>query len=203
MKQHLSKKAWHRALLAVAALSLGLGFAISGSAATDEGVSDSQITAQVKQQMAGEPLLKGADITVQTANRVVTLSGTVSDPHAKFAAAAAAIRVPGVLVLNDDLKVASDRQKVALASPASSVKPATRHSPRDEKITLDVRQVLAESLAKPYKVDVKTTDGVVHLRGDLKDQDAIAFVKGRVEQVDGVKSVDTSELDAPYISIAY
>ena len=78
-----------------------------------------------------------------------------------------------------------------------------RQPARDERITLDVRQALAESLPSHYKVDVKTTDGVVYLRGDLKDQDAIAFVKGRVEQVDGVKSVDTSELDAPYISIAY
>jgi osmotically-inducible protein OsmY len=187
----------------MAVLSLGLGFAMPGSAATDNGVSDSQITSQVKQQIAAEPTLKGTDIGVQTANRVVTLSGTVSDPHVKFAAAAAAIRVPGVLILNDDLKVASDRQKVAVASPPSSARATTRHAARDEKITLDVQQVLAESLRKPYKLDVKTTDGVVHLRGDLRDQDAVAFVKGRVEQVDGVKSVDTSELDVPYISIAY
>lgn len=203
MKKHLSNKASLRVLLATAALSVGLGFAMPGSAATDDGASDSQITAQVKQQIAAEPSLKGADIDVKTVKRAVTLSGTVSDPHAKFAAAAAAIRVPGVLTLNDDLKVASDRQKVASVSSPSPARPAKRHSARDEKITLDVRQVLAESLASPYKVDVKTTDGVVYLRGDLKDQDAIAFVKGRVEQVDGVKSVDTRELDAPYISIAY
>jgi hyperosmotically inducible periplasmic protein len=201
MKQHLSKASL-RALLAVAAMGVGLGLAMPGSAATDDSVSDSQITAQVKEQMAGEPTLKGADIDVKTVRRVVTLSGTVSDPHAKFAAAAAAIRVPGVLTLDDDLKVASDRQKVASVSSPSPTRSATRHS-RDERITLDVRQALAESLPGHYKVDVKTTDGVVHLRGDLKDQDAIAFVKGRVEQVDGVKSVDTSELEAPYISIAY
>src|ERR1700733_8801328 len=119
MKQHLSKKASLRILLATAALSLGLGLAMPGSAATDESVSDSQITAQVKEQIAAEPTLKGADIDVKTVRRVVTLSGTVSDPHAKFAAAAAAIRVEGVLTLNDDLKVASDRQKVALVSSPS------------------------------------------------------------------------------------
>jgi hyperosmotically inducible periplasmic protein len=203
MKKHLSKQASLRALLAMAALSVGLGLAMPGSAAADDSVSDSQITAQVKQQIAGEPTLKGADIDVKTVKGVVTLSGTVSDPHAKFAAAAAAIRVQGVLTLNDDLKLASERQKVASVSSPSPARPAMRHSARDERITLDVRQVLAESLPNHYKVDVKTTDGVVYLRGDLKDQDAIAFVKGRVEQVDGVKSVNTSELEAPYISIAY
>ena len=203
MNKHLSKKASLRALLAMVALSLGLGLSMPGSAAVDNSVSDSQITAQVKQQIAAEPTLKGADIGVKTVKGVVTLSGTVSDPHAKFAAAAAAIRVQGVLTLNDDLKVASDRQTVALASSASPARSVMRHSARDERITLDVQQTLAESLAKPYKVDVKTTDGVVHLRGDLKDRDAIAFVKGRVEQVDGVKGVDTSELDVPYISITY
>jgi hyperosmotically inducible protein len=203
MNKHLSKKASLRALLAMVALSLGLGLSIPGSAAMDNGVSDSQITAQVKQQIAGEPTLKGADIDVKTVKGVVTLSGTVSDPHAKFAAAAAAIRVQGVLTLNDDLKVASDRQTVALASAPSPARSAMRHSARDARITLGVQQVLAESLARPYKVDVKTTDGVVHLRGDLKDRDAIAFVKERVQQVDGVKSVDTSELDVPFISITY
>jgi hyperosmotically inducible periplasmic protein len=203
MKKHLSKQASLRALLATAALSVGLGLAMPASAAMDDHVSDSQITAQVKQPIAAEPTLKGADIDVKTEKGVVTLSGTVSDPHAKFAAAAAAIRVQGVLTLNDDLKVASDRQRVAWVSSASRAGSAMRHSARDERITQDVRQVLAESIPHHYKVDVKTTDGVVYLRGDLKDQDAIAFVTGRVEQVDGVKSVNTSELDAPYISIAY
>jgi hyperosmotically inducible protein len=203
MKQHLSDKVSLRILLATAALSAGLGLAMPGSAATDDSVSDSQITAQVKEQIAGEPTLKGANIDVKTVKRAVTLSGTVSDPHAKFAAAAAAIRVRGVLTLNDDLKVASDRQKVASATSFSPARPAMRHSARDERITLDVRQALAESLPSPYKLDVKTTDGVVYLRGDLKDQDAIAFVKGRVEQVDGVKSVNISELDVPFISMAY
>jgi osmotically-inducible protein OsmY len=203
MKKHLSNKVSLHVLLATAALSAGLGLAMPGSAATDNNVSDSQITAQVKEQIAAEPTLKGADIDVKTVNRVVTLSGMVSDPHAKFAAAAAAIRVQGVLTLNDDLQVASDRQAVASVTSPSPARSAMRHSARDGRITLDVRQVLAESLPSHYKVDVKTTDGVVYLRGDLKDQDAIAFVKGRVEQVDGVKSVNTSELDAPYISIAY
>jgi len=198
MNKHLSKKAPLRALLAMAALSLGLGLAIPGSAATDKTLSDNQITDQVKQEIAGDPALKSADIGVQTANGVVTLSGTVSDPHVKFAAAAAAIRVQGVRILNDDIKVAPDRQKVALASRS-----VTHGSARDDRITLDVQQLLAESLPSHYKVDVKTTDGVVHLRGELKSNDAIASVKDRVRQVDGVKSVDTSELEAPYISIAY
>jgi hyperosmotically inducible protein len=204
MDKHLSNQASLRVLLAMAALSLGLGLALPGAAATagaDQRVSDSQITAEVRQQIAAEPTLKGADIGVKTVDGVVTLSGTGSDPHAKCAAAAAAIRVQGVLTLDDDLKVASDRQKVAVAAYPAHARSVLRRS--DDRITSDVRQTLAVSLPSHYKVDVKTTDGVVYLRGNLKDQEQIAFVKGRVEQVDGVKSVDTRELDAPFISIAY
>lgn len=198
MDSHLSKRAPLRALLAMAALSLGL--VLPGIAAGDTNPSDSQVTARVKEALAAVGSLKGANIGVKTADGVVTLSGTVSDPHAKFAAVAAVIKVEGVRILDDELKTPSELQKPAGTGAA---KPAVWRPVRDDKITTDVKQVLASSLPNRYKLDVKTTDGVVHLRGDLKDQDAIARIKGLVAQVDGVKRVDTSELDAPFVAIAY
>ncbi|HEU5398722.1 MAG TPA: BON domain-containing protein [Gammaproteobacteria bacterium] len=200
MNRYLSDKAPLRALLAVAAFAFGLGLAMPCIAA--ESSSDNRITAQVKENLAGMERLKGDEIGVKTVNGVVTLSGTVRDPHAKFAAVQAAISVEGVRVLDDELKTAPVRRKVAMADPKPE-KPMPRHSARDDKITANVQQLLADSLPSRYKVDVVTTNGVVYLSGDLQSRDAIARVSTLVAQVNGVKSVNTVGLDAPFVSMVY
>lgn len=193
MNRYLPDKA---PLLAIAGLALWLGFDTQVIASQPPAVSDSEITARVKEGLAGVPSLKGADIGVTTSDGVVTLSGTVSDPHAKFAAANTAILVEGVRVLDDELKVKSNRNLVAEARPA-------KRGISDDKITADVRELLAQSIPKRYRIDAKTEHGVVYLSGDVMDGDAIERLKGMVAQVDGVKHVNTVGLDAPFVTMAY
>lgn len=209
MKRYLSNKAL---LLAFAALALGLGLdtqvmaasADTQAEAQDSGVvtaiTDKDVTAKVKQRLAASESLKEADIRVTTAKGVVTLSGTVSDPHAKFAAAALAIQVPGVRILDDELKTVSDPRPGA---EARAGKPALYRSIPDSRITADVRQLLAQSLPKRYQVAARTDHGVVYLSGEVMDGAAIERLRGMVAQVDGVKKVNTLGLDAPFVTMTY
>lgn len=197
-----------RALLLSAGLAFGFGigmpaFAVDTAAPSQAhagAVSDAEITAEVKRRLASAESLKKSDIKVATANGVVTLSGTVSDPHAKFAAAAIVITVNGVRILDDELKTASDYVLPAQAKPSKAV---ARRAVPDSRITADVKELLAQSLPKRYKVDVRTTQGVVYLSGDLMDRDAIERIRGMVANVDGVKSVNTLGVDAPFVTMAY
>lgn len=89
-----------------------------------------------------------------------------------------------------------------MADPKPAKAPV-RHSARDQRITADVQQVLAVSLPSRYKVDVMTSNGVVYLSGDVQSRDAIDRVTNLVAQVDGVKSVNTVGLDAPFVTMTY
>ena len=212
MKRYLANKTVLRALLAVTGLALGLGLDTQVMAARADtqaetqdtsvvtAITDKDVTAKVKQRLAAAPALKDADIGVTTVKGVVTLSGTVSDPHAKFAAAALAIQVPGVRILDDELKTASDNKPSADVRTGKS---ALYRSVPDSRITADVRQLLAQSLPKRYKVAARTDHGVVYLSGDLMDGNAIERIRGMVAQVDGVKGVNTIGLDAPFVTMAF
>lgn len=209
MKRYLSNKAL---LLAFAGLALGLcldtqvmaASADTQAEAQDSGVvtaiTDKDVTAKVKQRLAASESLKEADIRVTTAKGVVTMSGTVSDPHAKFAAAALAIQVPGVRILDDELKTVSDPKP---GVEARAGKPALYRSIPDSRITADVRQLLAQSLPKRYQVAARTDHGVVYLSGEVMDGAAIERLRGMVAQVDGVKKVNTLGLDAPFVTMTY
>ncbi|HEV2332928.1 MAG TPA: BON domain-containing protein [Gammaproteobacteria bacterium] len=210
MNRYLSKKTSLCALLAMAGAGFCLGLAmpaVARDAAPTQvthatTASDNGVTARVKESLAGVQSLKGDSIGVKTVDGVVTLSGTVKDPHAKFAAVQAAVSVEGVRVLDDELKTPAERSRVAMADPKSAKAPV-RHSASDEKITVNVRQLLAENLPSRYKVDVVTSNGVVYLSGDVQSQEAISRVSALVAQVDGVKSVNTVGLDAPFVTMVY
>lgn len=65
----------------------------------------------------------------------------------------------------------------------------------DSWITGKVKSgILADSLSKGFDVNVVTVHGVVVLKGELANRDAIDHVKHIAEKVKGVKSVDTSAL---------
>lgn len=210
MNRYLSKQTSLRALLAMAGASFWLGLAMPAIArdavptqVSDATIaSDNGVTARVRESLAGVQSLKGDTIGVKTVDGVVTLSGTVKDPHAKFAAVQAAISVEGVRVLDDELKTAAERRQLAAADPKPAKAPV-RHSARDERITANVQQLLAVNLPSRYKVDVVTSNGVVYLSGDVQSPEAIYRVTNLVAQVDGVKSVNTLGLDAPFITMTY
>jgi len=212
MNRHWWNNISLRTLLLSAGLACGLGIGMQAYAmdvtappgAHAEGsVSDAGLTANVKSRLASVPSLKGADIRVSSKDGVVTLSGTVSDPHAKFAAVAAVVSMEGVRVLDDELKTPPTSRMVAETKTAKTTKVTTKHAASDSRITAQVQELLADRIPARYKVDVTTTDGVVFLKGDLMDGDMIERVRGMVVKVDGVKSVNMLGVDAPFITMAY
>jgi osmotically-inducible protein OsmY len=68
-------------------------------------VSDSWITTKIKAQYVGKDVLEGADISVDTENAVVTLTGTVPSEAAKKHAEQIALTTKGVVRVDNQLRV--------------------------------------------------------------------------------------------------
>jgi hyperosmotically inducible protein len=152
-------------------------------------ISDTAITTKVKSSFVGDERLKGSHIKVTTTNGVVTLTGSATGATSKAAAEELAKNVTGVKSVDDELTTAAS---------AGSVHKAVATSERvgsDSWITTKVKsEILADSVSKSFKVRVKTVNGVVMLHGTLPNDDAVAHVKDLAEKVEGVKSVDTTQL---------
>jgi hyperosmotically inducible protein len=116
---------------------------------------------------------------------VVTLSGTATGSKAEYAAESLAKSVDGVKSVDDELHTPT----------SSKLASNTQHAVSDSWITTKVKsELVADSVSKGFDVTVVTTHGVVVLTGKLANQEAIEHVKHVTEEVDGVKSVDTSGL---------
>ncbi len=148
-------------------------------------ISDAAMTAQVKAKLATAGDLKSSDISVSTANGVVTLEGTVANADAKARAEQVANSVDGVRSIRNNLHAGSGGISMAGAERVMS----------DSWITTKVKsELLADSLSKGFEVNVETRQGVVALSGEMKDQAAVDHVTEIAEGVEGVKNVDTSGL---------
>jgi hyperosmotically inducible protein len=190
------KNAFCNTLIATS-LAVGLGIG-AANAASDEAskpqahsdgvgamVTDTVITTQVKAKLMGEDSLKKSKISVTTTNGVVTLKGSAHSSDAKSAAETAAKSVEGVKSVDNNLRTPGSSKKVAKTKRVAS----------DSWITTKVKsEILADSISKGFKVSVKTSHGVVVLKGTLPNQDAIDHVKDIAQKVEGVKSVDTDAL---------
>jgi len=67
--------------------------------------SDTAITTKVKAALAGDPDVKGRDVSVETFRGTVQLSGFVSSPESAARAADLARQVDGVRNVQNDLSV--------------------------------------------------------------------------------------------------
>lgn len=189
-------KASFRNTLIIASLLVGLGMNTTYAADDDSApkahsdgvgaaVSDTGITAKVKSKLMGDKRLKKSDISVTTTNGVVTLEGTATSSKAKATAGKLAKSVKGVKSVDNNLNTPE----------SSKAGTKTKQAVSDSWITTKVKsEILADSVSKGFDVNVKTTDGVVVLKGSLANQDAIDHVKDVAAKVEGVKSVDTSGL---------
>ena len=77
----------------------------SGMRKTGEAFTDAWITTKVKWFYTGDDVLKGSDINVDTANRVVTLKGTVATAAGKKHAVDVARQTEGVTKVIDELVI--------------------------------------------------------------------------------------------------
>jgi hyperosmotically inducible protein len=168
-----------------ALLSLGAGAAAQNS--------DTAITASVKARLADDAALKASHIDVKTSNGDVTLKGTVDNVDAKTLAINDAKQVQGVASVENDLRLPGTSESAPGNNSGTLAK--TKRAVSDTWITSKVKsKLLADSPSKALDVSVKTTHGVVALKGTLPDQNAADHVKDIAQKVNGVKSVDTSAL---------
>ena len=153
-------------------------------------ITDTAITAKVKTRFAGDSQLHSSDISVKTTNGVVTLTGTADDASSA-AASRMAQAVDGVKSVDNELTSSANPPK------AERIAENTKKAVTDSWITTKVKSVLlADSVTKGLDVNVETHRGVVVLKGQLANHEAVDRVKELAQGVEGVKSVDTSGLMA-------
>jgi len=152
-------------------------------------IDDSAITTRVKASYLGDDRLKGSHIKVTTTNGVVTLTGSASSAASKDAAEQLAKGVDGVTSVDDEVTTPSS------SGAAHRAMANTERVGSDSWITTKVKsEITADSISKGFKVSVKTVHGVVMLSGVLPNDDAVAHVKDIAQKVEGVKSVEASQL---------
>jgi hyperosmotically inducible periplasmic protein len=181
-------------------VSIGLATAADESIpkAHSDGViatlDDTAITAKVKAKLTSEAALKESNVSVTTTNGVVTLNGAAANSNAKSLAEKDAKLIEGVKSVDNNLTTPSSNKLEATTKQAAA---STERVVSDSWITTKVKsELLADSVSKGFDVNVKTHHGVVKLTGTLANNDAVAHVKDIAKSVDGVKSVDTSNLIA-------
>ena len=92
-------------LVLVAVLLLGLAGCANTGKETGAYVDDSWITTKVKSELIAESDTKAHNISVSTANGVVTLTGTAETAQESTKAAEIARRVAGVKAVENDIRI--------------------------------------------------------------------------------------------------
>lgn len=190
-------------LIPAASLAILLGTGSFALAATTEekpksatvsaAISDTATTAKVKAKFMEDTRLKDTDISVSTANGIVTLTGTAQTSQAKNAAEEITQHVEGVKSVDNQIMTPSVASQIGKETKAAAKK--TEQVTSDSWITTKVKSaLLADSLTKGFKISVKTTNKVVALSGTVDSQASIDQAVHVAQQVKGVTDVDTSGL---------
>ena len=132
--------------------------------------SDSGITSSVKSKLVADDIVKARNISVDTQDRVVTLTGTVQSPTEESRAIEIARNTNGVADVVDKMSVASAEPGAAPTTGRLDTAPATSvgGAISDAAITSDVRaRLLADADVNGQKIDVDTRDRVVTLSGTV------------------------------------
>ena len=168
------------------------------SATAGAAISDTAITGKVKAKYMGDTRLKNSDISVSTANGIVTLTGSATGATAKSAAADLARNVKGVKSVDNDIEIAAVEAPSTADKMEAKTKHATRKTERvasDSWITTKVKSaLLADSVTKGFEISVKTRHHVVALSGTVDTQASADHAADLARQIKHVKSVDTSAL---------
>ena len=141
-------------------------------------MGDSAVTAKVKSALVDDDAIKSTDISVDTTNGVVTLSGFVASQAEADKAVAAAKKVEGVKSVSDKLHVRDAKEHSAKAYAG------------DTATTGEVKaKLLADDIVPSRNVKVITTEGVVQLTGTVENKAQSDRAESVAKAVDGVKSV--------------
>ena len=134
---------------------------------------DSRIESSAKKSHVFMTYLKADDITIQSKDGAVTLTGTVSEESHKSLAQETVAGLPGV-------KSVENRLEVKGTSPAMNT---------DAWITAKVKTMLLFHRSVSAMTEVNTTDGIVTLQGKATSQAQKDLTTEYAKDVEGVKDV--------------
>lgn len=141
-------------------------------------IDDSAVTAKVKAALINNSAINSADISVNTQEGVVTLSGFIPSQEQAERVVAEVRKVEGVQSVSDKLQV-KDSTKSSISGYAG-----------DAAITSEIKaKLLADDIVPSRNVKVETSDGVVQLSGTVKSQAQAERAESIAKAIDGVKSV--------------
>jgi osmotically-inducible protein OsmY len=162
----------------IALILMTLSFSYAYGSATD----DHTITLSVKELLKAEKDIPAKDIKVTTADRVVSLSGTVDTKLQAHKAVELASSVDNVVdVVDANLKVRDSSSSLIVDSLITAkVKGKIRHLKLYNKISGN------------YDLHVETVGHVVHIFGEVGRAIDIDTIKEAVRKVDNVESVKTN-----------
>ena len=190
--------------VAVAALLLGAS-AWGADSKLGTALDDSAVTAKVKAALIGNPDTKARQINVDTANGVVTLTGTVDNTTAKMSAESTARTVSGVSAVENRLMVGSDAVAGAatpgVTAPAdrtvvASAAPTAGALGSESAVSGDVDGLVMQALKADKRtanlqIDVKTgSAGTVTLSGNVPTTAARSAAADVARSINGVSKVD-------------
>ena len=134
---------------------------------------DSRIESSAKKSHVFMTYLKADDITIQSKDGAVTLTGTVSEESHKSLAQETVAGLPGV-------KSVDNRLEVKGTSPAMNT---------DAWITAKVKTMLLFHRSVSAMTEVNTTNGIVTLQGKATSQAQKDLTTEYAKDVEGVKDV--------------
>lgn len=161
------------------------------------GFEDWWITMKIHSQFVPDDALEDSNIDVDTANRVVTLSGTVATEIGRKRAVELAKATDGVKSVNDKLRIApeSDRAPGATARDASrdtagAAKAGSRRVTDGWIKSKVYAQFLTEDALQDSDIDVDVKSGVVTLKGTVSGEAGRTRAVAIAKATDGVKNVN-------------
>jgi len=121
------------------------------------GQSDAGITTSVKNRLTSDDLVRARNIDVDTADRVVTLSGEVESSAEESQALQLARNTEGVANVVDRIEVVPE---------ADAAAPTADNAVSDAGTTAEIKaKLLADTQVSGLRIDVDTKDSVVTLTG--------------------------------------
>ncbi|HSE39714.1 MAG TPA: BON domain-containing protein [Acidobacteriota bacterium] len=176
-------------------------------AGTEDKRSDTVITTELKAKITDDELLDNTDVSVDTENGVVTLTGTVHNADQEQRANELAKNTEGVVSVKSNLRIEPESStgkalKEQSKETGENIKDATgnvahdtKEAMSDARITSETKlKFAADDTVKALNIDVDTDNGVVTLRGTVNSKAELNKAIALAKSVKGVKKV-ISELE--------
>lgn len=190
------------------ATAIALGFGAATAQAEDaprtagQAIDDASITASVKTKLLADDRTKGFDVNVDTRNGIVTLTGGADTQAAKLAAGQLAGQAEGVVLVKNELIVATPDTEVRQDANTATLSGEVREKMDeagdgidDAWITSKVKtQLLADDQVKGTQINVDTKGNVVTLTGTAPSAEARAKAIELAKATRGVRGVVAAQL---------